>query len=56
MPPEISRLNPADSDDWTRFIQDQPAAMVYHSLTFKQFLEDAIGGEPVYLVARRDGR
>lgn len=52
----VETLQDAQLDRYDGFVREQSAAMVYHAPFFWEFLGQAVGGERVCLVARRQDR
>lgn len=52
---EVSLLKPEEEISYDKFLSSLPNRLVYPSFYFRNFLSEAVGGDAVYLAARRDG-
>jgi len=52
---QIRELTAADEEAYRKFVADHEQSLVYATLPFRDFLRDAAGGEPRYLVAWSGG-
>jgi FemAB-related protein (PEP-CTERM system-associated) len=52
----VHGLHAGHEAGWTAFVQAHPAATLYHSLAWRDFLVDVFGHRPEYLIAEEDGR
>ena len=50
----VTPLTSKDEPAYTRFLLQDEQALIYATLPFRDFLAEAVGGTPLYLVARRD--
>jgi hypothetical protein len=46
-------LTPDDEPAYARFLLEHEHALIYATLPFRDFLADAVGGKPLYLIARQ---
>jgi len=53
---EISQLHATEQDDWDRFVRSSPSSSFFHLFGWKTVIEEVMGHECFYLVARRAGR
>lgn len=53
---DVAALARQDEDAYRALVSEDPRALVYATLEWRDFLAAAVGGERRYLVARRDGR
>ncbi len=54
--PIVREMRGADSDSWNDFVARRPEANLYHTLLWREVIEEVFGHEPVYLMAEREGR
>jgi hypothetical protein len=52
----VDVLSPGDGAEYDEFVRGHPAALVYHSSAYRDFLKELLACEEQYLVARVDGR
>jgi FemAB-related protein (PEP-CTERM system-associated) len=53
---EVRELEPADSAEWDAYVHGHPQGTLFHTLIWRDAVEDAFGHRSRYLLARRDGR
>lgn len=53
---EVSALTPALESAYSAFVDQQAHRTIYHTLAFRQFLAQALGATPQYLIAHEDTR
>ena len=53
---DVVELSPELEAEYSRFVASDGDAMIYATLAYRNFLQDAIGGTPRYLVARAANR
>ncbi len=51
--PAVLQLQAKDAEQWTQFLAGHPRANLYHTLLWKNVIEDAFGHKPIYLFSRR---
>lgn len=53
---KVLDVTPQREDDYERFVESHPAALLYHSLRYRDFLVSMLGCEPRYVLAVVDSR
>lgn len=53
---DVTELGPSLEADYESFVASVPGSLIYSTLPFRDFLVDAVGGRPRYLVASSGGR
>lgn len=53
---EVVVASDGDAAAWTEFVSRAPQATGYHDWAWRGVFQRAFGHEPIYLIARRDGR
>ncbi len=53
---KVLDVTPPREDDYERFVESHPAALLYHSLRYRDFLVSMLGCTPRYVLAVMDGR
>ena len=53
---KLSLLQGNDEAEYTAYLQSHPASLIYSSLSYKNFLEDLLGCESSYWIAREGDR
>ncbi len=54
--PEVRELGPDEAQQWTNFVTGHAEANLYHTLLWRDFVQEAFGHQPIYLLAETDGR
>ena len=54
--PSIVAADAADRADWDAYVNAHPQATVFHRYAWREVLQEGLGYEPEYLMAKEDGR
>jgi hypothetical protein len=54
--PIVRELPTTEEDHWTHFVTRHPDANLYHTLAWRDVLQEVFGHRPIYLLCEQDGK